>query len=47
MKLGEGDESYAPLPRLLLGGLVASVALTGFLVTASFYLAYRNKTQSD
>jgi len=28
MKLGEGDESYAPLPRLLLGGLVASVALT-------------------
>ena len=38
MKLGEGSESYAPLARALVGGLVASVALTIFLVPAGFYL---------
>jgi hypothetical protein len=35
MKLGEGSESYAPLARTLIGGLLASVLLTGF------FLAYR------
>jgi len=45
LKLGEGSESYAPLARALVGGLVASVALTVFLVPAGFYLVYRNKQQ--
>jgi multidrug efflux pump subunit AcrB len=45
LKLGEGSESYAPLARALVGGLVASVALTVFLVPAGFYLVYRNKPQ--
>lgn len=47
LKLGEGSESYAPLARALIGGLVASVALTVFLVPAGFYLVYRNKPQVD
>lgn len=45
MKLGEGSESYAPLARALVGGLIASVALTVFLVPAGFYLVYRNREQ--
>jgi multidrug efflux pump subunit AcrB len=44
MKLGEGSESYAPLARALIGGLLASVALTVFLVPAGFLLVYRNRT---
>jgi multidrug efflux pump subunit AcrB len=40
LKLGEGSESYAPLARALVGGLVVSVALTVFLVPAGFYCVY-------
>ena len=40
LKLGEGSESYAPLARALVGGLLVSVALTVFLVPAGFYLVY-------
>jgi multidrug efflux pump subunit AcrB len=47
LKLGEGSESYAPLARALVGGLVASVALTVFLVPAGFYLVYRNKRHTS
>jgi multidrug efflux pump subunit AcrB len=43
MKLGEGSESYAPLARALIGGLLLSVVLTVFLVPAGFFLAYRNR----
>jgi multidrug efflux pump subunit AcrB len=43
LKLGEGSESYAPLARALVGGLLASVALTVFLVPAGFYLVYSRK----
>ena len=38
LKLGEGSESYAPLARVLIGGLLVSVALTIFLVPAGFLL---------
>jgi multidrug efflux pump subunit AcrB len=44
MKLGEGSESYAPLARALIGGLLTSVLFTVFLVPAGFSLAYRNRT---
>ncbi len=44
LKLGEGAEAYAPLARVLIGGLTASVLLTVFLVPAGFYLAYRNNS---
>ena len=44
MKLGEGSESYAPLARALVGGLIVSTALTVFLVPAGFFLVYgRNR----
>jgi multidrug efflux pump subunit AcrB len=41
LKLGEGSESYAPLARALIGGLLVSVLFTVFLVPAGFSLAYR------
>jgi multidrug efflux pump subunit AcrB len=44
LKLGEGSESYAPLARALIGGLLVSVAFTVFLVPAGFSLAYRQST---
>ena len=40
LKLGEGSESYAPLARALVGGLLLSVVLTVFLVPAGFYWIY-------
>jgi len=43
LKLGEGSESYAPLARALVGGLLLSLALTVFLVPAGFYLVYRSR----
>ena len=43
LKLGEGSESYAPLARVLVGGLLVSVALTIFLVPAGFYLVYKDQ----
>ena len=46
MKLGEGSESYAPLARALIGGLLVSVAFTVFLVPAGFALAYRNRSET-
>ncbi len=47
LKLGEGSESYAPLARALIGGLVVSVLFTVFLVPAGFCLAYdRNDSAS-
>jgi multidrug efflux pump subunit AcrB len=43
LKLGEGSESYAPLARALVGGLLVSGACTVFVVPAGFYLVYRNR----
>jgi len=46
LKLGEGSESYAPLARALVGGLLVSVALTVFLVPAGFYWVYGRHEQA-
>jgi multidrug efflux pump subunit AcrB len=43
LKIGEGSESYAPLARALIGGLLVSMALTVFAVPSGFYLVYRNR----
>jgi multidrug efflux pump subunit AcrB len=43
LKLGEGSESYAPLARVLIGGLTVSMMMTVFVVPAGFLLAYRNR----
>src|ERR1700678_719932 len=47
LKLGEGSESYAPLARALIGGLLVSVVFTVFLVPAGFSLAYRKSIPSQ
>jgi multidrug efflux pump subunit AcrB len=46
MKLGEGSESYAPLARALVGGLIVSTTLAVFLVPAGFFLVYGRKTRA-
>ncbi len=43
LKLGEGSESYAPLARAILGGLVVSLFFTLFLVPAGFVLVHGRK----
>lgn len=44
LALGAGSESYAPLARSIIGGLIVSVTLTVFVVPAAFFLWYRRKT---
>ena len=41
LALGAGSESYAPLARSIIGGLLVSVTLTVFIVPAAFFLWYR------
>jgi HAE1 family hydrophobic/amphiphilic exporter-1 len=40
LKLESGSEAYAPLARVIIGGLIASVALTIFVVPAAYLWAY-------
>ncbi|MGA3073445.1 MAG: efflux RND transporter permease subunit [Bryobacteraceae bacterium] len=46
LKLGEGSESYAPLARVLIGGLSVSMLFTVFVVPAGFSLAYARQPES-
>jgi multidrug efflux pump subunit AcrB len=43
LALGAGSESYAPLARSIIGGLLVSVTLTVFVVPAAFFVWYRRK----
>jgi len=43
LKLGTGSEAYAPLARSIIGGLLASLMFTVFLVPAAFTLVYRKR----
>jgi multidrug efflux pump subunit AcrB len=43
LKLGIGSEAYAPLARAIIGGLLASVAMTVFIVPAAYLLVYRRR----
>jgi HAE1 family hydrophobic/amphiphilic exporter-1 len=47
LALEAGSESYAPLARAIIGGLLASVALTVFIVPAAVLLVYRNRKGSS
>ncbi len=47
LKLGAGSESYAPLARAIIGGLLSSVILTVFIVPAAFLIAYRKKERKS
>jgi len=39
-KMGTGSEQYAPLARAIIGGLIASVVLTVFIVPAAYLFVY-------
>jgi multidrug efflux pump subunit AcrB len=41
--LGAGSEAYAPLARVIIGGLAISVIATVFCVPAAYFLAYRRQ----
>jgi len=43
LKLGTGSEAYAPLARVIIGGLSVSVVLTVFIVPAAYVLIFRNR----
>ena len=43
LALEAGSESYAPLARAIIGGLLASVSLTVFIVPSAVLLVYRNR----
>jgi multidrug efflux pump subunit AcrB len=43
LEWGTGSEQYAPLARAIIGGLLASVALTVFIVPAAYLLVYGEK----
>ncbi len=43
LKLGTGSEAYAPLARSIIGGLLASVVLTVFIVPAAVLIVYRRR----
>jgi len=47
LKLGTGSEQYAPLARVIIGGLVTSVALTVFVVPAAYLLIYQRRRESQ
>ena len=43
LKLGTGSEQYAPLARVIIGGLTASVILTVYIVPAAYLLVYARR----
>jgi multidrug efflux pump subunit AcrB len=47
LKLETGSEAYAPLARVIIGGLIVSVALTVFVVPAAYLLVYQHRSQSQ
>jgi multidrug efflux pump subunit AcrB len=47
LKLESGSESYAPLARVIIGGLIVSVTLTVFVVPAAYLLIYRHRLESQ
>jgi multidrug efflux pump subunit AcrB len=47
LKLESGSEAYAPLSRVIIGGLIVSVFLTIFVVPAAYLLIYQHRTQSQ
>jgi multidrug efflux pump subunit AcrB len=47
LKLETGSEAYAPLARVIIGGLVVSVLLTIFIVPAAYLLIYERRTKAE
>jgi len=46
LKIESGSEAYAPLARVIIGGLIASVALTIFVVPAAYFWFYDGRAAS-
>jgi HAE1 family hydrophobic/amphiphilic exporter-1 len=46
LKLEEGSESYAPLARVIIGGLLSSIVLTIFVVPAAYLLFYQKDAEA-
>jgi hydrophobic/amphiphilic exporter-1 (mainly G- bacteria), HAE1 family len=46
LKLEAGSEAYAPLARVIIGGLISSVLLTIFVVPAAYLLLYRRRAEA-
>jgi multidrug efflux pump subunit AcrB len=47
LKFETGSEAYAPLARVIIGGLIVSVFLTIFVVPAAYLLVYQHRAQSE
>jgi HAE1 family hydrophobic/amphiphilic exporter-1 len=47
LKLEAGSEAYSPLARVIIGGLIASVILTIFVVPAAYLLIYQRPAESQ
>jgi multidrug efflux pump subunit AcrB len=47
LKLGTGSEQYAPLARVIIGGLITSVILTIFVVPAAYLLIYQRRAEAQ
>jgi len=45
LKLETGSEAYAPLARVIIGGLIASVFLTIFVVPAAYLWIYQHRAE--
>jgi hydrophobic/amphiphilic exporter-1 (mainly G- bacteria), HAE1 family len=45
LKLETGSEAYAPLARVIIGGLIVSVILTVFVVPAAYLMVYRRRPE--
>ena len=46
-KAETGSEAYAPLARVIIGGLFSSIILTIFVVPAAYLLIYRRRAESS
>jgi multidrug efflux pump subunit AcrB len=47
LKLESGSEAYAPLSRVIIGGLIVSVILTVFVVPAAYLLIHERRERSQ
>jgi hydrophobic/amphiphilic exporter-1 (mainly G- bacteria), HAE1 family len=46
LKFETGSEAYAPLARVIIGGLTASVLLTIFVVPAAYLWIYQRRADA-
>jgi multidrug efflux pump subunit AcrB len=47
LKFETGSEAYAPLARVIIGGLILSVVLTIFVVPAAYLIVYQRRATSQ